>query len=116
MNNSKKEFRRQQKHKHNKLKNTSWRKPEGGHSKVRLKLKSAKAMPGVGYRTPKQIRGLHPSGYEDVLVHNTDDLEGIDPDTEAVRIASKVGGRKRNQIIEKADENDIHVLNRGDEE
>lgn len=112
----KREFKRQQKHKHNKLKNASWKKPVGKHSKVRLKLKSAKPMPTVGYRTPKSIRGLHPSGYEDVLVHNTDDLEEIDSETEAVRIASKVGGRKRAKIIEKADGNDIHVLNRGDEE
>ena len=114
--NDKKEFRRQQKHKHSKLKNKSWRKPVGKHSKARLKLKSAKPMPKVGYRTPKQIRGLHPSGYEDVLVHNKDDLEDLDPETEAARIASKVGGRKKAQIIEEADENDIYVLNRGDEE
>lgn len=111
----KREFKRQQKHKHNKLKNASWKKPVGKHSKVRLKLKSAKPMPTVGYRTPKQIRGLHPSGYEDVLVHNTDDLEDLDPETEAARIGSTVGGRKREKIIEKADEEDIKVLNRGEE-
>jgi len=111
----KREFKRQQKHKHNKLKNASWRKPVGKHSKVRLKLKSAKSMPTIGYRTPKQIRGLHPSGYEDVLVNNTAELEDIDPDLEAIRIASKVGGKKRAQIIEQADEKEIHVLNRGEE-
>jgi large subunit ribosomal protein L32e len=111
-----KEFKRQQKHKHNKLKNASWRKPIGKHSKVRLKLKSAKPMPKAGYRTPLKIRGLHPSGYEEVLVHNTDDLEELDPETEAAMIGSTVGRKKREKIIEEADGNDIHVLNRGDEE
>ena len=110
----KREFKRQQKHKHSKLNSKSWKKPVGKHSKVRLKLKSARPMPTVGYRTPRQIRGLHPSGYEEVLVHNTDDLEDIDSETEAARIGSTVGARKRAKIIEEADENSIYVLNRGD--
>jgi len=42
---------------------------------------------------------------------NVDDLEGVDGDTEAVRIASKVGGRKRERIEERAEENGIRVLN-----
>ncbi|MFB6180875.1 MAG: 50S ribosomal protein L32e [Candidatus Nanohalobium sp.] len=109
-----KEFRQQQKHKHNKLKKNSWKKPEGKHSSIRLQKKHAPAMPKPGYRTPKEVRGFHPSGFEEVLVHNMDELEEIDSETQAARIASKVGGRKKEEIVEKADEEDIHVLNRGD--
>jgi large subunit ribosomal protein L32e len=47
-------------------------------------------------------------------VHNTSDLEQVDPETEAARIASKVGGKKTEQIVEKADQEEIKVLNRGD--
>ncbi len=108
-------FERQMKHKHGKLKNKSWRNPVGKHSKVRLEKKHAAPKPKPGYRTDKEIRGKHPSGYEDVLIHNTGDLEQLDPETEAARISSKVGGRKRASIIEKADEQDIKVLNRGEE-
>jgi large subunit ribosomal protein L32e len=108
------DFKRQMKHKHSKLKNKSWRNPVGKHSKVRLEKKHAAPKPKIGYRTPKSIRGKHPSGYDEVLVHNTDDLEELNPEAEAARIASKVGGRKKADIIEKADEDDIKVLNRGD--
>ena len=110
------DFKRQQKHKHKKLKNTSWRRPVGKHSKVRLEKKHAAPVPKAGYRTDKEIRGKHPSGYEDVLVHNTDEVEELDPETEAARIGSTVGGRKKADIIEKADELDIKVLNRGETE
>lgn len=107
-------FKRQGNHKKKEVP-SSWKKPRGHHSNVRLKKKSAAPMPNAGYRTAKKVRGLHPSGYEEVLVHNTSDLEELE-EGEAARIASKVGGRKREQIIEKADEEDIKVLNRGDEE
>ncbi len=91
-----------------------WRRPRGRHSRIRLEKKGAPAKPKAGYRTEKNARGKHPSGYEEVLVHNTGDLEEIDTETEAARIASKVGARKRETILEKADELEIEVLNPGD--
>lgn len=94
----------------------SYRKPVGKHSDTRLKKKDAPSMPNPGYRTPEEVRGLHPSGYEDVLVHRPEDLGELDPEQEAARIASKVGGRKTEMILEKADELGVHVLNAGEEE
>jgi large subunit ribosomal protein L32e len=44
-------------------------------------------------------------------VHNTDDLEDVDPDTQAVRIASGVGGRKRERIEDECEDREIRVLN-----
>ena len=73
-------------------------------------------MPEAGLRTPKEERGLHPSGFEDVLVHRPEDLESLDPEDEAARIGSTVGGRKREMILEKAEELDVKILNSGDEE
>ena len=110
MSKKKKKFKRENSHKKTQTPE-SWRRPKGGHSRIRLEVNGAPAKPKAGYRTDKEIRGLHPSGYEEVIIHNTGDLEDINPETEAARIGSTVGGRKRAKIIEKADEEDIKVLN-----
>ena len=107
-------FKREDNHK-KKQTPDSWRKPKGGHSRARLKKKGANPLPKAGYRTNKEARGKHPSGYKEVIVHNADELEKIDPETEAARIGGTVGGRKKQTILDKADDKEIHVLNRGDE-
>lgn len=89
----------------------TWRKPRGLHSQARQNKKYRPSNVGIGYRSPEKVRGLHPSGFEEVLVHNTSDLEDIDPDKEAVRIAHSVGMRKRLKIEDEAEEKDIRVLN-----
>jgi large subunit ribosomal protein L32e len=104
------QFNRQDYHK-KKRTPTSWRKPRGNLSKQRRGIKGKGPMVEAGYRTPKAARGLHPSGFEEVYVHNVDDLEGVDGDTQAVRIASKVGARKRERIEEVAEDEEIRVLN-----
>lgn len=88
-----------------------WRKPHGIDSKMRKKIKGWPASPTTGYRSPKKTRGLHPSGFMEILVHSIEDLGGIDPELEAVRIARRVGGRKRVEILTLAEERGIHVLN-----
>jgi len=104
------QFNRQDYHK-KKRTPSSWRKPRGNLSKQRRGIKGKGPMVESGYRTPKAIRGRHPSGFEDVLVHNTGDLDGLDGDTQAARIATSVGARKREQIEEQAEEQGIRVLN-----
>jgi len=89
----------------------SYRKPRGKLSKQRRGVKGKGDTVEAGFRTPEAIRGRHPSGFEEVRVHNVDDLEGVDGDTHAVRIASKVGGRKRERIEEVAEDEGIRVLN-----
>ncbi|WP_136601071.1 50S ribosomal protein L32e [Salinigranum halophilum] len=90
---------------------TSWRKPRGNLSKQRRGYKGKGDMVEAGFRSPKAARGLHPSGFEEVRVHNTDDLEGVDGDTQAVRIASSVGARKRERIEDECEDREIRVLN-----
>ena len=89
----------------------SWRAPRGTLSKQRRGMKSRGPTVAPGFRSPKAARGLHPSGFEEVRVHNTDDLDGVDGDTQAVRIASKVGERKRERIEEICEDEAIRVLN-----
>jgi len=90
---------------------TSWRRPKGLHNKMRKRFAHKPPMVDIGYRVPRIVRGLHPSGFKEILVHNVNDLEKIDPKTEAARIAHTVGRRKRIQIERRALELGIRVLN-----
>jgi large subunit ribosomal protein L32e len=104
------QFNRQDYHKKKRLP-TSWRRPQGTHSKQRKHQKGKGDSVEAGFRSPTAVRDRHPSGFEEVLVHRPEDLEGIDPDREAVRIASAVGGRKRERIEDRAIDEEIRVLN-----
>jgi large subunit ribosomal protein L32e len=89
-----------------------WRKPQGGQSKLRRHFGYRWNLPSIGYRGPRAVRGLHPSGFQEILVHNERQLEGLDATKQAVRIAHGVGTRKR-EIIEKAcDDKGLRILNR----
>ncbi|AHL23761.1 MULTISPECIES: 50S ribosomal protein L32e [Thermococcus] len=105
-------FLRQEWWRYPKFKNDpKWRRPKGIDSKMRLKKKGKPRSPSIGWSSPKAVRGLHPSGYEEVLVHNVKELEAIDPTRQAARIAGTVGARKRELIIARAKELGIKVLN-----
>ncbi|MEM5853284.1 MAG: 50S ribosomal protein L32e [Candidatus Aenigmatarchaeota archaeon] len=91
--------------------NESWRRPRGMHSKIRKRKKSKIKMPNIGYGAPKNLRYLHPSGLMEVLVYNVKDLEKIDPSKQAIKIAHTVGKKKRQEILKKAEEMKIKVLN-----
>lgn len=88
-----------------------WRAPKGNQSKMRMHKIARGSIPNTGYGSPKNVKGKHPSGFEDVLVYNAMDLEKMDAQKQACRIASSVGGRKRTEIIKKAGEMKIKVLN-----
>ena len=108
-------FRRQEWFRYKKLggKNAGWRRPRGIHSKMRRHYKYRPPVVSIGYRVNGAARGLHPSGFEEVLVYRPDDLAEIDPKTQAARVGGTVGGRKQAAIVAKADEMGIRVLNRG---
>jgi large subunit ribosomal protein L32e len=94
----------------------AWRKPQGMHSKLKRHFGYRPNVVSIGFRGPKAARGLHPSGFREVLVHNVRDLEAIDASVQAARIAGTVGTRKRLEIQAVADEKGIRVLNRREEE
>ncbi|HEC76158.1 MAG TPA: 50S ribosomal protein L32e [Thermoplasmatales archaeon] len=89
-----------------------WRRPRGRHSKQRRHFGYRPPIPRIGYSSPKKVRGLHPSGFREKIVYNVNDLEDVDASKEAIRIAGTVGRKKRMEIIAKADEMGIRVLNR----
>jgi large subunit ribosomal protein L32e len=88
-----------------------WRKPKGIDNHMRLSVRGWPSLVKIGYRGPRGARGLHPSGYREVLVHNIGELEEVSGDTEAARIAAGVGRRKRVDIAKRAKELNIRVLN-----
>jgi len=91
---------------------SSWRSPRRSlDNKIRLQKKGYPALVKIGYRNPKLVRGLHPSGFIEVLVTSVKDLDDIDPEIQAVRVSSNVGRRKRAEIIKKAEELGIKILN-----
>ena len=89
----------------------NWRKPDGITSKMRINLKYRPHMVRVGYRGPREMRGLHSSGFEEVAIYNVSDLKNIDPKTQAARIGSTVGTKKRIDIEKKAEELNVRILN-----
>jgi large subunit ribosomal protein L32e len=89
----------------------SWRKPRGQHNKQREQKKAKGALPKPGFGSPVAVRGMHPSGFFEVLVTSFKDLEGLDPKTHAVRIGATVGERKRMILQETALASGVKVLN-----
>jgi large subunit ribosomal protein L32e len=106
------EFLRQEWHRRKRLQGVKWRKPQGDHSKMRQHYGYRPNVVSIGYGGPKGARYLHPSGFKEVRVWNPKDLEKINPELEAARVAHQVGMKKRQEIEEKADELGIRVLNR----
>ncbi len=103
-------FTRQNLHQKKKLEDT-WRRPRGLQSKQRKQFRAKGRQPTPGYGSPIAVRGFHPSGYEEVPVSRVEDLEGLDAETQAIRIGGTVGNKKREAIQIKALEYGLKVLN-----
>ena len=107
---SKPDFVRSESWRYVKLKE-SWRRPRGLDHKMRRKIKGWPPTVSVGYKGPKDARGLHQSGYREVLVYNAKEISKINPKFEAARIAHTVGKRKRVQIVAEAKKLEVFILN-----
>jgi large subunit ribosomal protein L32e len=105
-------FRRTEWFRYKRLSRSGWRKPHGMDNKQRRNYKYRGSLVRIGHGKVNAASGLHPSGFEEVMVHNTRDLDQIDAETQAARIGATVGVRKRESIHSRADELGIRVLNR----
>ncbi len=85
-----------------------WRRPTGRHNKIRKQRKSYPVAPTIGYRTQKKGRGLV-SGFNPVLIHNVKSLNSLGKNS-AIIIA-RIGAKNKLEIIKKAEEMKIKILN-----
>ncbi|MCG2871194.1 MAG: 50S ribosomal protein L32e [Sulfolobales archaeon] len=90
----------------------TWRKPRGRDNPMRLQLSGYSPKVDPGFGTPKEIRGLHPSGLKPVIVRNMKELEDLKGKQDViVYIASTVGLKKRTEMVSKAKELGIRLAN-----
>lgn len=87
-----------------------WRRPKGIQSKMRHKFKGYSIMVSKGWRSPVEVRGLDRHGYETVVVFNVQDVAKIEKH-QAIVISGNVGNKKRMEIIEKAEQLKVPIVN-----
>ena len=83
-----------------------WRMAKGRHNKIRLNRKGHSRRPKIGWGTPKGIRDLELG----IRVENVKDLVGVKKGCGIV--IGAVGVKKRKEIIAKANEMGIKILNK----
>jgi large subunit ribosomal protein L32e len=105
-------FRRVESWRYKRVKD-SWRKARGIDSKTRKKKKSGVKSPTMGYRGPKRVRGLHPSGYIEVRVTTINDLKGLNKNKHVIKISGKLGARKRIALTDYCQKRGFKILNLG---
>ena len=87
-----------------------WRHPRGIDSLQQCHDKSKGYHPRVGYGSPRDVRGLHPTGVRELLVYSMADLARVGEGM-AARLSSTLGGRKRAAIEKACQQKKIKVLN-----
>ena len=105
-------FRRVESWRYKRVKD-SWRKARGIDSKTREKKKLGVKSPTIGYRGPKKVRGLHPSGYIEVLIFTFDDLKNLNKNKHAIKISGKLGAKKRIVLTDYCQKRGFKILNLG---
>jgi large subunit ribosomal protein L32e len=92
----------------NRRKLQKWRRPRGKHNKVRLKRFSYPVAPVIGFKSPRNLAGKI-SGLTPVLVHNLKELEALGKSS--IAILARIGAKKKIEMIKKAEELKIQILN-----
>jgi len=110
MNMANKTFLRQTVHGYKRLGN-KWRAPRGSQSKMRKEKAGKRDLPKVGRGTALAWRGMHPSGRFEFFVRNLHDLSRVNEKTQAIRVSSAVGGKAKEEIVKRAKEMGLTVLN-----
>jgi len=103
-------FLRQDTHKKTRLKK-KWIRPKGWQSKIRLGKRGYRKAVTPGYGSPNDVKGIHKTGLEMINVSSIKDINDIDPKTQGIIIGRTVGLRKKFDLIKKAQEKSITILN-----
>lgn len=104
----KKKFIRRDSHRHSKLgknrkKLQKWRGAKGRDNKIRLSRKGYPRAPTIGYKKQKsQLKKL-------ILIHNLNELTSAKKDS--FLILAKIGAKKKLEIIKKAQEMNMSLIN-----
>jgi len=96
---------------HKKRLKKRWVRPRGLHSKVRLRKSGHPKPVSNGYGSPKEVRGLSKEGLKIKIIHNEDGFNEINKEKDGIIIASSVGLRNKLQLLKKAREKGIKILN-----
>lgn len=86
-----------------------WRRPKGRHSKMRKKRAGYPISPSIGYGKPVIMEGMI-KGKTPVVVNNVRDVEKSSKENILV-IGRKVGAKKKIEMIKKAKEMKLDILN-----
>ncbi|MFA6330105.1 MAG: eL32 family ribosomal protein [Candidatus Micrarchaeia archaeon] len=90
----------------------AWRKPRGIDNKQRVMLKWCGALPCIGYRSPKDTRGMR-NGKMLKVVHNEAELAAVDAKNDVIYFAATIGKKKRAVLLAAAQKKGVRVLNSG---
>eukprot|EP01091_Cochliopodium_minus_P002921 TRINITY_DN12758_c0_g1_i1.p1 TRINITY_DN12758_c0_g1~~TRINITY_DN12758_c0_g1_i1.p1 ORF type:complete len:134 (-),score=17.94 TRINITY_DN12758_c0_g1_i1:141-542(-) len=91
----------------------NWRRPHGIDNAARRRFKGQIPMPNIGYGTERKLRHVLPSGFKKFRVFNAGELDVLLMQNRkyGAEIAGAVSVKKRIQIIERARQLDIKILN-----
>jgi len=103
------EFVQQDYHKKKRL-SKKWKRPTGVQSKMRHQFKGYNRRVKQGWRSPVSVRGFHGKGVKPVLIKSISELLHISKD-QGIIVSGKVGLKKRIDILKKAEELKLLVLN-----
>lgn len=92
----------------NRKKKQKWRAAKGRDNKIREKRKSYPREPNVGFKGKRSESGKI-NGKVPILAMNVKDLEKVGKDN--VVIIARVGAKKRMEMIKKADEMKLKIIN-----
>jgi large subunit ribosomal protein L32e len=91
--------------------NNKWRKPRGLHNKRRLSKKGHQKNPSIGYSSPKEVKYLNKDGLNRILIATIKDLKLVNKDKDIIVLSSKLGIKKKIEILEKIIESNLKLEN-----
>ncbi|EAX87626.1 ribosomal protein L32, putative [Trichomonas vaginalis G3] len=92
---------------------SAWRHPRGIDSRFRRKYRGTPLHPSAGFGSDKETRFMLPNGFIPVIVRSLKDLDMLltKNTTHGAMISAQVSAKLQQEIIKKAQELNIEILN-----